>query len=77
MNRKFDRCSKGMSFDRLNVYINRGTKYLLRKNRIFRQNKLVDLVSLVYSILYAIDIIAKRWSDMGDGIRERKMRNRK
>lgn len=46
-------------------------------NRIFRQNKLVDLVSLVYSILYAIDIIAKRWSDMGDGIRERKMRNRK
>lgn len=41
-----------MSFDRLNVYINRGTKYLLRKNRIFRQNKLVDLVSLVYSILY-------------------------
>lgn len=66
-----------MSFDRLNVYINRGTKYLLRKNRIFRQNKLVDLVSLVYSILYAIDIIAKRWSDMGDGIRERKMRNRK
>lgn len=69
-----------MSFDRLNVYINHGTKYLLRKNRIFRR------ISSRFRLFipYAIDIIAKhkQW-DTGDGvslfgsIRERKMRNRK